>query len=120
MAEGPPNRVRVPVACFCWRSCELKTLTRTSSHSGHNRSSSKRDAQGSDHLLMNFNVEGPLNKGVVNLHLVRRAGQGEYQYRYLYLDVPGHQRIYLENADAAVSQKAGQTPKTKLFGINWA
>jgi len=34
-------------------------------------------------------VEGDLDQGVVNLHLVKRPGQKEYEYKYLYLDVAG-------------------------------
>ena len=34
-------------------------------------------------------VEGDLDKGVVHLHLLRRPGQSDYEYRHLYLDVAG-------------------------------
>jgi len=80
-------------------------------------SAAHRDAQGHDHLVMHFNVEGPRNRGVVHLHLVKYAGRSDYQYRYLFLDVPGQQRLYLENADA--KHKAGER-RTTLFGIRWS
>ena len=66
-------------------------------------------------------MEGPLNKGVVNLHKIKHSAEngsgGEFVYKYLTLDVKGHQRIYLENADATLDSPAKS--KTKLFGISW-
>lgn len=43
----------------------------------------------------------------------RRPGD-EFQYQLLALDVPGEQRVYLENASVLSQAKGG-----KLFGINW-
>ncbi|KAH6716744.1 TIM21-domain-containing protein [Leptodontidium sp. 2 PMI_412] len=84
-------------------------------------SSTRKDQYGREHLIMHFNVEGPLNKGVVNLHMIKppaeSEGGGEFVYKYLTLDVKGHQRIYLENADATLDSPAKN--KTKLFGISW-
>ncbi|KAI1426845.1 import inner membrane translocase subunit tim-21, mitochondrial [Xylaria sp. FL1777] len=77
----------------------------------------KTDAQGNDHLVMQFYIEGPLNNGHVNVHLIKRARHNEFEYKYLFLDVRGHQRIYLENADAKPS--SGDPKKFKLFGVNW-
>ncbi|KAI1298907.1 import inner membrane translocase subunit tim-21, mitochondrial [Xylaria venustula] len=76
----------------------------------------KTDAQGNDHLVMQFYIEGPLNNGVVNVHLVKRANHSEFEYKYLFVDVRGHQRIYLENAD---TKSSADSKKFKLFGINW-
>jgi import inner membrane translocase subunit TIM21 len=77
----------------------------------------KKDNRGTEHLIMHFNVEGPLNKGVVSLHMVKRPEvDSEFIYKYLALDIKGHQRIYLENADASGN---GPAKKTKLFGVNW-
>ncbi|KAI1821538.1 import inner membrane translocase subunit tim-21, mitochondrial [Xylaria intraflava] len=76
----------------------------------------KTDAQGNDHLVMHFYVEGPLNGGDVNVHLVKRAGHHEFEYKYLFVDVKGHQRIYLENADTKTQVGS---KKLKLFGVNW-
>ncbi|QSZ33119.1 hypothetical protein DSL72_002705 [Monilinia vaccinii-corymbosi] len=75
-----------------------------------------KDRRGVEHLVMHFNVEGPLNRGVVNLHMVRRPPETEFVYKYLFLDVKGHQRIYLENADA--TDGPGKN-KSRLFGITW-
>jgi mitochondrial import inner membrane translocase subunit TIM21 len=58
-----------------------------------------------------------LNNGLVNLHLVKHAGQHEFVYKYLALDVKGHQRIYLENADAKTL--GSDQKKFKLFGVSW-
>jgi import inner membrane translocase subunit TIM21 len=66
---------------------------------------------------MHFNVEGPLNTGVVNLHMIKRPSDSEFAYKYLALDVRGQQRIYLENVDMALDG-VGKS-KTKLFGISW-
>ncbi|KAI1130552.1 import inner membrane translocase subunit tim-21 [Nemania abortiva] len=75
------------------------------------------DAKGNDHLVMNFYVEGPLNNGVVHVHLIKRAGHHEFEYKYLFLNVKGHQRIYLENADTKPLN--GDSKKFRLFGVNW-
>ena len=65
----------------------------------------------------NIQVEGPLDKGVVNLHMTKRTSDSEFVYKYLVLDVKGHQRIYLENADAKPESSAKS--KTKFFGVEW-
>ncbi|KAI1491879.1 import inner membrane translocase subunit tim-21 [Biscogniauxia mediterranea] len=75
------------------------------------------DAQGNEHLKMHFYVEGPLNNGSVYVHLVRNAGHREFEYKYFFVDVKGHQRIYLENADTKSSN--GDPKKFKLFGVSW-
>jgi import inner membrane translocase subunit TIM21 len=62
-------------------------------------------------------VEGPLNKGVVNMHMVKPLSENEFIYKYLALDVKGHQRIYLENADAKPDSPA--KTKSKFFGVSW-
>jgi mitochondrial import inner membrane translocase subunit TIM21 len=95
----------------------------------------RKDGTGAEHLIMHFNVclpflhphlysksdplqvEGPLSKGVVNLHMTKRPSQQEFEYKYLSLDVKGHQRIYLENTDTPVNSLA--KGKTKLFGVQW-
>ncbi|KAI8632153.1 import inner membrane translocase subunit tim-21, mitochondrial [Xylariaceae sp. FL1651] len=77
----------------------------------------KTDAQGNAHLEMHFYVEGPLNNGVVNVHLVKPAGHNDFEYKYLFMDVKDHQRIYLENADAKGT--TGNSKKLKLFGVTW-
>jgi mitochondrial import inner membrane translocase subunit TIM21 len=68
--------------------------------------------------MIHFNVEGPRNKGMVSIHLIKRVGQREHEYKYFFLDVRGHQRIYLENADTT-AQKGDEKSKTTLFGIKW-
>jgi len=67
--------------------------------------------------VMSLQMEGPLNKGVVNLHMVKKASENEFVYKYLFLNVKGHQRIYLENADATPESSAKS--KTKFFGVSW-
>ncbi|MCJ1464497.1 mitochondrial import inner membrane translocase subunit tim21 [Pseudocyphellaria aurata] len=76
----------------------------------------RKDGTGTEHWLMHFYVEGSSRSGVVNVHLIKRPGQTEFEYKYLALDVKGHERIYLENAD--VVQKAKQS-SLRTFGVNW-
>ncbi|KAK4109583.1 TIM21-domain-containing protein [Canariomyces notabilis] len=77
-----------------------------------------KDGQGNEHMMINFNVQGPKGAGRVNMHLIKRAGEHEYQYKYFFVDVRGHQRIYLENADASRAQST-EKKGFKLFGVNW-
>ncbi|KAK8207475.1 mitochondrial import inner membrane translocase subunit TIM21 [Phyllosticta capitalensis] len=77
----------------------------------------EKDKAGNLHLTMRFNVKGPLNQGAVQLHMVQKPGESEFEYQTLTLDVPGHRRIYLENAEPlsqSLKRKTG-----KLFGIKW-
>ncbi|KAF2395711.1 inner membrane translocase subunit tim21 [Trichodelitschia bisporula] len=72
------------------------------------------DRMGTEHFYMHFNVEGPLSRGVAQVHLTKRKGDDEWEYRLLALDVEGHQRIYLENSDAKFDKRSG-----KMFGVRW-
>ncbi|KAI9728070.1 MAG: mitochondrial import inner membrane translocase subunit tim21 [Cirrosporium novae-zelandiae] len=76
------------------------------------------DPDGTKHLLMHFYAEGPLNSGTVRLHMIKKPG-GEYEYKYLCLDVKGHERIYLENADAKKREtiKSPMAKLTKILGF---
>jgi import inner membrane translocase subunit TIM21 len=82
----------------------------------HIASTTTKDRTGTEHLYMHFNVQGPLAKGVVRLHMTKTSEQKKFEYKYLALDVPGHQRIYLENADTEQweNRKSG-----KMFGVRW-
>ena len=68
-------------------------------------------------MLTTPQVEGPLNRGTVNVHLTKRAGTSDFEYKHLYIDVPGHSRIYLE--DASSKSPNGDGTKYKLFGVSW-
>ena len=76
----------------------------------------EKDRAGVEQLHMNFYVEGPEAKGTVNVHMTRRPGEKEFEYRMLALDVPGRQRYYLENADA---KKLDQRKQGRMFGVRW-
>ncbi|KAF2180544.1 import inner membrane translocase subunit tim-21, mitochondrial [Zopfia rhizophila CBS 207.26] len=78
-------------------------------------STTETDRWGTEHLRMKFYVEGPLNQGVVHVHMTKRPSQDEYVYQTLAVDVKGHSRIYLENADEEVGKKAAP----KIFGARW-
>ncbi|RKU46198.1 mitochondrial import inner membrane translocase subunit tim21 [Coniochaeta pulveracea] len=79
-------------------------------------STESKDAQGNDHLLIQFHIQGPKGHGMVHMHLVKLAGHHEYEYKYFFVDVAGHPRIYLENSETA-PLKPGEKPAYKLFGI---
>ncbi|KAF7530810.1 hypothetical protein G7054_g9487 [Neopestalotiopsis clavispora] len=74
------------------------------------------DKQGTEHIMLHFYMEGPRNRATVNVHLTKRAGASEFEYKHFYLDVPGHQRIWLENAD---SKSSSGSKKYKFLGVNW-
>ncbi|KAH8172937.1 TIM21 domain-containing protein [Sarocladium implicatum] len=76
----------------------------------------KSDAQG-DHLMMHFHVDGPRQNGTAHVHLIKRRGQSDYEYKHLFLDAKGHERIYLERSDAgsSVGKKA-----LSMFGVKWS
>lgn len=65
-------------------------------------------------------VEGPLNSGLAQLHMTRhpRQGDGDFEYKYLFVDIRGHHRIYLRNADE--EKKAAEAGKrVRFLGVNW-
>ncbi|PTB45499.1 mitochondrial import inner membrane translocase subunit tim21 [Trichoderma asperellum] len=80
-------------------------------------STERMDGQGNQHLMMHFYVEGPKGNGVVQCHMVMPRGESEYDYKYLFVDVKGHERIYLENADTAKA-RAGKK-SVSFFGVKW-
>ncbi|KAG6009580.1 mitochondrial import inner membrane translocase subunit tim21 [Claviceps maximensis] len=79
-------------------------------------STERTDQQGNQHLVMHFHVDGPLRDGIGQLHMIRRRGQSDYEYKYLFLDVKGHERIYLENAASSENPAKRQF---SLFGVKW-
>lgn len=80
-------------------------------------STSKLDPQGNEHLLIHFNVEGPKNKGSVDMHLIRRKDASDFEYQYFFVDVRGHERLYLERATGGAGKKG--EGKVRMFGINF-
>jgi import inner membrane translocase subunit TIM21 len=76
----------------------------------------RTDPDGTQHLLMHFYVEGPLNRGVARMHMVRPRNASELEYKYLYIDIKGHDRIYLEKSDGSSSngRKA-----LNFLGVKW-
>ena len=73
------------------------------------------DRAGMEHFYMHFNAEGSKEKGVVQVQMTRLKGESEWEYRVLALDVPGRQRIYLENKEkVGINKKGG-----KMFGVRW-
>jgi len=67
-------------------------------------------------MYMHFHVSGPLAQGVVNVHMTRKKSESDFQYYLLALDVPGHERIFLENAEKGKLDKRSQG---KMFGVRW-
>ena len=79
-------------------------------------SSIQTDRAGIEHFRMHFNVEGSEKSGVVSMHMEKAPGDTLYKYRYLALDVPGHPRLYLENANDIADKKK---PGFRMLGIQW-
>lgn len=99
--------------CVCYANLKLKLDTAVLMVSS---SSIQKDNTGTDHLIMHFNVEGPLNKGVVSLHMIKHPSEGsEFEYRYLKLDVKGHPTVYFEGGTTNSVEKG----QTKIFGVRW-
>ncbi|RAH47062.1 protein tim21 [Aspergillus brunneoviolaceus CBS 621.78] len=74
-----------------------------------------QDRMGREHLKMNFHVEGPLNTGIVFVHMMKPLDQYEWEYQLLALEVKGHPRVVLEQA----REKPGVGKALKIFGIQW-
>ena len=79
-------------------------------------SRTETDRIGTVHMHMHFNVSGPLAQGVVNVHMSRKKDEDEFHYHSLALDVPGHERVWLENAEQGRLDKRNQG---KMFGVRW-
>ncbi|OGE53696.1 hypothetical protein PENARI_c007G01589 [Penicillium arizonense] len=75
----------------------------------------EKDRLGREHLRMNFHVEGPLNSGVVIVHMMKPLDKSNLEYQLLALDVKGHSRVVLEKA----SEKPNVASTLKLFGMQW-
>ncbi|KAH1498542.1 mitochondrial import inner membrane translocase subunit tim21 [Aspergillus fumigatus] len=74
-----------------------------------------KDRQGREHMKMHFHVEGPLNSGIVIVHMMKPLDKDEWEYLLLALDVKGHSRVILEQAQ----EKPGVAKALKIFGIQW-
>lgn len=74
------------------------------------------DRAGIEHTYLHFYVTGPVTEGTVQVHVTKKPGEKEWEYRLLALDVPGRQRYYLENADAGL---LSQRKQGKMFGVRW-
>lgn len=48
--------------------------------------------------------------------MVKLPGHSDYEYKYLFVDVKGHERVYLENSEA--NRSAGKT-SFSMFGVKW-
>lgn len=48
--------------------------------------------------------------------MIRYRGQSDYEYKYLFVEVRGHERIYLENAESAANSGKKQL---SFFGVKW-
>ncbi|KAF2198472.1 TIM21-domain-containing protein [Delitschia confertaspora ATCC 74209] len=78
-------------------------------------STTSTDRYGTEHLHFKFYVEGPLNQGVVYVHMTKKPSQTEHEYHTLAVDIKGQQRIYLENVE---DKKVGRMGP-KMFGVRW-
>jgi import inner membrane translocase subunit TIM21 len=60
-------------------------------------------------------VEGSRNKGVAHVHMTKHPKDDIFEYKYLFVDVRGHDRIYVKKSDEA--RRADGSKKFKLFGL---
>lgn len=51
--------------------------------------------------------------------MVKPVDKDDFEYKYLFLEVKGHNRVYLENADAKRVGKDGKTG-FRMFGLKWS
>jgi len=79
-------------------------------------SRTETDKIGTTHMHMHFNVSGPLASGVVNVHMTKGKDDRDFRYQKLVLDVPGKDRVFLENADKG---KLDKRASGKMFGVRW-
>lgn len=49
--------------------------------------------------------------------MMKRRGESDFEYKYLFLDVKGNERIYLENSDSSDASKGKK--QLSLFGVKW-
>ncbi|KAI4244124.1 MAG: hypothetical protein L6R40_003108 [Gallowayella cf. fulva] len=75
-----------------------------------------KDAKGTEHFMMHFNVEGSSRRGIVNLHTFKPSERSDWQYKYLALDVKGQPRIYLENSDVTLEKNHS---RFNFLGMQW-
>ncbi|VUC24824.1 unnamed protein product [Clonostachys rosea] len=98
-------------------------------------STERTDPDGTQHLIMHFyvrskthstpeaqllispQVNGPLNNGVVRLHTVKYRNSDDFHYKYLFLDVKEHERVYLEKEDP--NGPGGHRKQLSFFGVKW-
>lgn len=65
---------------------------------------------------MHFHVEGPLGAGIARVHMAKTPDDDRFEYVLLAVDVPGQQRIFLENAEDKVGN---QKSSGRMFGVKW-
>ncbi|KAI4198426.1 MAG: hypothetical protein LQ350_005286 [Teloschistes chrysophthalmus] len=75
-----------------------------------------RDSSDTEHFTMHFNVEGSSRRGIVDLHTFKRHGQSNWKYKYLFVDVKGQPRIYLENIDVSPDKP---NSSFNFLGMQW-
>lgn len=74
------------------------------------------DKFGTERMRLRFEIHGPLNRGKVDLYMLRRSDEKHWSYGHLTVDIPGQSRIYLENGNDQGKKK----PPGTLFGIRWS
>ena len=50
-------------------------------------------------MYMHYNVSGALASGIINVHMTRGRDDKHWMYYSLALDVPGQERVWLENVE---------------------
>lgn len=49
--------------------------------------------------------------------MIKHRNSDDFEYKYLFLDVKGHDRIYLEKADESLMAKGKK--QLSFFGVKW-
>lgn len=49
--------------------------------------------------------------------MTKKQSQDQYEYKYLFVDVKGHERIYLEKSESSAAAKGKK--QLSLFGVKW-
>jgi import inner membrane translocase subunit TIM21 len=67
-------------------------------------------------IRMRFKVIGKKAEGWVTLHMEQKSEDFDFHFVLLALDVPGHNRVYIEGGTSAAAQKG---KLGNIFGVNF-
>lgn len=50
-------------------------------------------------MRMHFHVSGAAGTGITRVHTMRKANASDWETQSISLDIPGHDRVWIENAE---------------------